>query len=104
MANMRRESEKNMPIQQQLITIDFRDGKFDALGKLTSLQVEHARSFIICSFDNNKLALFSMSTGEQVIVINAMAGISFKNVYIDELSTFMCCLDASGTFLHILAF
>lgn len=31
-------------------------------------------------------------------------GVDLKNVHIDDVTSFMGCLDESGTFLHILVF
>jgi hypothetical protein len=88
----------------QLTEVNFSDGKFETLGKLTSLQVDNSDQYIICTFDNDKLGLFQISSGTLLQTVDSMQGVNFSYVQIDDLCGFMGCLDASRTFVHLLVF
>jgi tricorn protease-like protein len=64
-----------------------------ALGKLNALQVDSTEKYVICTFDNNLLAVFDIETGALIKADQAMEGVNFQDVLIDDIASFMGCLD-----------
>jgi hypothetical protein len=60
---------------------------------MSKYQVDNSEMFIICVFENYKIALFSLETCELVRTISSAPGISLEHIHIDDLSSFMACLD-----------
>ena len=68
------------------------------------MNVDNSNQFIICTFDNQKIGLFKKETAAFIKVVPIVQGVTLDKVHIDDLTSFMGCLDESGTFLHILVF
>ena len=82
--------------------IDF--NKTFEYGKLSKFQVDNSAMYIICIFENYKIALFSLEDSQLVRTIATPPGVSLESVEIDDLTSFMGCLDPSRRFIHLLVF
>ena len=87
-----------------LMRINLNEPSLSQFGKLSTFTVDNSKTYLICVFENSQIGLFLLETSELVKSISVAPGINLENVYIDDLTSFMACLDISKRFIHLLAF
>jgi len=78
---------------EDLVRIDFSDSVLCHFGKISTYQVDNSNTFIICVFESSKIGLFDLEKSHLIKSISSAPGVSLEHVYIDDLSSFMACLD-----------
>lgn len=74
----------------------------EGFGKLLSMQVDVSEQFLICTFSNNKVGIFSTQSGLIQLLSEEMSMIC-EGSYIDETGCFISMLDESKTKANIYA-
>ena len=64
----------------------------EGLGKTVTFQIDQSELYLICTFSNNKVGIFSTATGA-LVLFSEEPGLLCDGSYIDEAGCFITMLD-----------
>ena len=75
----------------------------EGFGRLFNFQVDNSEKFLICAFTKNKVAVYSIETGNVLMSIED-SGMNCEDCFIDESCCYMATLDDKRRFANIYTF